>query len=268
MKFIGIIIGILAGLYVLLCGVLYFKQESLLFGPTRLPVGYQFRFPGPFEERWTTASDGTRLHGLLFKATGSKGLIFYLHGNGGALDTWGDVASTYTALGYDVFLLDYRGYGKSSGRIGSQARMLDDVDDVYQQLLGEYPESRTVVLGYSLGTGPATWLAARHHPRQLILQAPYFSMRDLAARNFPWVPGFVLRYPMPTNELITKVTAPIVLFHGDHDAVIPVACSQRLKALLKPGDRLIVLPGAGHNGMSNNPDYQRALAAVLLSFPG
>lgn len=263
MKVIGIIVGILAGLYVLLCAGLYFKQESLLFAPTRLPAGYQFHFPGPVEERWITASDGTRLHGLLFKAPASKGLIFYLHGNGGALDTWGVGAATYTALGYDVFMLDYRGYGKSGGRIGGQARMLEDVDNVYQQLLTTYPESRTVVLGYSLGTGPATWLAARHHPRRLILQAPYFSMRDMAAQNFPWVPGFVLRYPMPTNELITKVSAPIVLFHGDHDAVIPVASSRRLKALLKPGDQLIVLAGAGHNSITDNPDYQRALAEVL-----
>ena len=263
MKVIGIIVGILAGLYVLLCTGLYFKQESLLFAPTRLPAGYQFHFPGSFEERWITASDGTRLHGLLFKAPASKGLLFYLHGNGGALDTWGAAAATYTALGYDVFMLDYRGYGKSGGRIDGQARLLEDVDNVYQQLLTTYPESRTVVLGYSLGTGPATWLAAHHHPRRLILQAPYFSMRDMAARNFPWVPGFVLRYPMPTNELITSVGAPIVLFHGDHDAVIPVAASRRLKALLKPGDQLIVLPGAGHNGMTDNPDYQRALAEVL-----
>ena len=263
MKIVAIIAGILAGLYVLLCAVLYFQQERLLFAPVRLPAGYRFQFPSPFEERWTTASDGTRLHGLLFKAPESKGLLFYLHGNGGALDTWGEVAATYTRLHYDVFMLDYRGYGKSGGRISSQARMLDDVDEVYRALLPGYPESRTVVLGYSLGTGPATWLAARHRPQLLLLQAPYFSMRDMAAQLYPYVPGLVLRYPMPTNELITQVACPIVLFHGDRDAVIPLASSQRLKALLKPGDRLVVLPGAGHNGMSDNPDYQRTLAEVL-----
>ena len=263
MKVIGVIVGVLAGLYLLLCAVLYFKQERLLFGPTRLPAGYQFHFAGPFEERWMTATDGTRLHGLLFKASESKGLIFYLHGNGGALDTWGNVATTYTALGYDVFMLDYRGYGKSGGTISNQAQLLADVDTVYRQLLPEYPESCTVVLGYSLGTGPASWLAARHHPKLLILQAPYFSMRDMAAHNFPWVPGFVLRYPMPTNELLGQVRCPVVLFHGDHDAVIPFAGSVRLQRLLKPGDQLIRLPGAGHNGMSDNPAYQRALAQVL-----
>ena len=263
MKVLFIIVGVVATLYGLLCGALYFKQERLLFAPTYLPAGYRFHFPGQFEERWTTAADGIRLHGLLFKTPNSKGLVFYLHGNGGALDSWGDAAATYTALGYDVFLPDYRGYGKSGGTISSQAQMLADVDTVYRQLLPEYPESRTVVLGYSLGTGPATWLAARHHPRLLILQAPYFSMRDMAARLYPFVPGFVLRYPMPTNELIGRVSAPIVLFHGDRDEVIDYNSTLRLKALLKPSDTLIVLPGARHNGMTDNPEYRREIVRLL-----
>jgi pimeloyl-ACP methyl ester carboxylesterase len=263
MKVVLIVMGVVAALYVLLCGVLYFKQERLLFAPTHLPVGYQFHFPGQFEERWTTAADGIRLHGLLFKTPNSKGLVFYLHGNGGALNSWGDAAATYTALHYDVFLLDYRGYGKSGGSISTQAQMLADVDTVYQQLLPEYPENRTVILGYSLGTGPATWLAARHHPKLLILQAPYFSMRDMATRLYPFVPGFVLRYPMPTNELIGQVSAPIVLFHGDRDEVIDFNSTLRLKALLKPTDKLIVLPGARHNGMTDNPQYRRELAKLL-----
>ncbi|MET4075656.1 alpha/beta fold hydrolase [Hymenobacter sp. UYCo722] len=263
MKVVLSVVGVVAELYVLLCGVLYFEQEKLLFAPTQLPASYRFHFPGQFEERWATAADGTRLHGLLFKAPGSKGLIFYLHGNGGALDSWGDVAATYTALHYDVFLPDYRGYGKSGGRIGSQAQLLADMDTVYQRLRPEYPERRTVVLGYSLGTGPATWLAAHHHPKLLILQAPYFSMRDMAARLYPFVPGFILRYPMPTNELIGRVRAPVVLFHGNRDRVIPASASQLLRALLKPGDQLILLPGAGHNQMTDNPDYRRQMARLL-----
>ncbi|MCI1190127.1 alpha/beta hydrolase [Hymenobacter sp. DH14] len=263
MKVVLIVVSVVAALYVLLCGILYFKQEKLLFAPTHLPAGYQFHFPGQVEERWTTAADGTQLHGLLFKVPEPKGLIFYLHGNGGALDSWGDAAATYTALHYDMFLLDYRGYGKSGGSISNQGQMLADVDTVYRQLLPEYPENRTVILGYSLGTGPATWLAARHHPKLLVLQAPYFSMRDMAARLYPFVPGFLLRYPMPTNELITQVSAPIVLFHGDRDEVIDYNSTLRLKALLKPTDRLVVLPGARHNGMTDNSDYRREIAQLL-----
>jgi len=264
MKVILIILGVLAGLYVLLCAVLYFKQERLLFFPSRLPTDYRFRFPGRFEERWTTAADGTRLHGLLFRAPGvAKGLVFYLHGNGGDVSSWAEAAPVYTRLGYDVFFLDYRGYGKSQGTISSQAQLLDDVQLAYRQLLSEYAESSVVVLGYSVGTGPAAWLAAQQHPKLLILQAPYFSMRDLATRTYPFVPGFLVRYPLPTNELVAQVKAPVVLFHGDRDEVIYYQSSLRLKALLKPTDRLVLLPGAGHNGMTDNPAYQSELAALL-----
>ena len=264
MKVVAIVLGVVAVLYVLLCIVLYFKQESLLFFPAKLPASYRFHFPGRFEERWTTAADGTKLHGLLFKAPDSKGLIFYLHGNGGALDSWGDAAATYTRLHYDVFMLDYRGYGKSGGRISSQAQLLSDVQTAYQQLFPEYPESRTVILGYSVGTGLAAWLAAQHHPKLLILQAPYFSMRDLSARIYPFLPsGVILRYPLLTNEFVRQVSAPIVLFHGDRDEVIYYESSLKLKALLKPSDKLVVLPGVGHNGMTDNSLYQREIAKIL-----
>jgi pimeloyl-ACP methyl ester carboxylesterase len=265
MKAAFIFLGLLAGLYVALCCVLYFKQESLLFFPNRLAADYRFRFPGSFEERWIRAADGTRLHGLLFKAPNSKGLVFYLHGNGGAVDSWGSAAGAYTELGYDVFMLDYRGYGKSEGRITGQAQLLEDVQTAYQALLPEYPETRTVILGYSVGTGPATWLAARQQPRLLILQAPYFSMRDLATRLYPFVPGFLVRYPLPTNQLIGQVKAPIVLFHGDRDEVIYYESSLKLQKLLKPTDKVVILPGEGHNGMTDNPQYRHELAAILQS---
>jgi alpha-beta hydrolase superfamily lysophospholipase len=263
MKTITVILGVLAALYVLLCIIVYFKQESLLFFPTKLPADYRFRFPGQFEEQWTTASDGTKLHGLLFKAPASKGLVFYLHGNGGALNSWGESAAVYTALHYDVFLLDYRGYGKSEGHITSQKQLFGDVQAAYQQLLPVYPESRTVILGYSLGTGLAAWLAAHQHPKQLILQAPYFSMRDLSGHLYPFLPRFLLRYPLLTNEFVQQVSAPIALFHGDQDEVIYYGSSLKLKALLKPADKLILLPGGHHNDITDNTQYQRELANIL-----
>ncbi|WP_426489636.1 alpha/beta hydrolase [Hymenobacter sp. 102] len=258
------ILGVGAVLYVAVCVLLYFQQERLLFFPVKLPAYYRFRFSNRFEERWIPTADGTRLHGLLFPAdSASKGLIFYLHGNGGALDSWGEVAATYTQLGYSVFLLDYRGYGKSEGRISSQAQLLADVDTAYRQLTREFPEDQTVLLGYSLGTGPAAWLAARHHPRLLVLQAPYASMRAMARQHYPWVPPFIVRYPLATDEVLARVTAPIVIFHGDRDEVISPASTARLRQQLKLQDQFITLPGAGHNGLTDNLDYQRTIRRVL-----
>ncbi|AYA36137.1 alpha/beta fold hydrolase [Hymenobacter oligotrophus] len=263
MKALLITLSVAAGLYALVCLLLYFGQERMLFFPDKLPANFRFPFRSRFEERWVTAPDGVRLHGLLFRAAAPKGLVFYLHGNGGALDNWGYVADAYTRLGYDVFMLDYRGYGKSQGRISSEQQLLEDVRAAYRHVLAEYPENRTVVLGYSLGTGPAAWLAANYQPRLLILQAAYYSLERVARHHFPWVPGFLVRYPLRTYQLLPRIKAPIVLFHGDHDEVVPYTSATELKPLLKPHDQLITLANAGHNGITDNPKYLRVLAEVL-----
>jgi pimeloyl-ACP methyl ester carboxylesterase len=251
--------------YVLICIALYFKQESLLFHPEVLSAGYQFQFPGQYSERCITAADGTALSGILFRADSAKGLVFFLHGNSGSLAEWGQIAPVYQRLGYDVFILDYRGYGKSAGTITSQAQLLADVEAAYQQVAAAYPVGSTVIAGYSLGTGPATWLATRQLPRLLLLHAPYYSMADMAAHTiavWPLLPGWLLRYPLPTNEFIARVNAPIVLVHGDRDQLIPYNSSVRLQAL-RPGTQLLTVSGAEHNGLLATPSYQQTVAALL-----
>ncbi len=260
------VFGSVLMLYVVACTWLYLRQETLLFYPRKLPASYQFRLPGRYIDFPIKALDGAQLSGLLFKADSAKGLVFFLHGNAGSLAEWGQLAPTYTRLGYDVFMLDYRGYGQSADTITSQAQLLADVQVAYQQVLMHYDESQVIIAGYSLGTGPATWLAAQHHPRLLLLHAPYYSLADMAAHTvkvWPVLPNFLLRYPMPTNEFIRQVRAPIVLVHGDHDNLIPYNSSVRLKALLKPGDHLITIRGGGHNGLTETAQYKAALRNLL-----
>ncbi|MGF6924875.1 alpha-beta hydrolase superfamily lysophospholipase [Chitinophaga sp. W2I13] len=255
--------GVLLLLYAAVCVLVYFIQERLLFFPERLPPAYVFQFPEPFEERIITTADGTQLNGLLFKSRGDKGLIFYLHGNAGSLRSWGEAARVYTHLGYDVFMFDYRGYGKSSGKIHSEQQFYADAQTAYDSVKTVYPESTIVILGYSMGTGTAARLAADNHPRQLILQAPYFSMKDMARYYYPMLPSFLLKYTFPTYRNIQRVTVPVTIFHGDNDEVIYYGSSEKLKAYFKPGDTLITLKGQRHNGMTDNPEYQERLKEIL-----
>jgi alpha-beta hydrolase superfamily lysophospholipase len=256
-----IIIGVL---YIVVCGLLYFIQEKLIFYPQVLAQNYQFGFAQPFEELTIPASDKSRLHGLLFKADHSKGLIFYLHGNAGALDSWGEVAHTYTSLDYDVFLLDYRGYGKSEGVISGQQQFFEDVQTAYDSLKTRYAEDRIVVLGYSIGTGAATRLASANNPKLLILQAPYYSLTDMMRHTYPIIPPFILKYKFEINNYIKKCKMPVVIFHGDQDEVIYYGSSLRLKTLFKKQDTLITLQGQTHNGITDNIDYKRELQRILF----
>jgi pimeloyl-ACP methyl ester carboxylesterase len=238
-------------------------QEKLIFFPRRLDERHDFNFGIPFEELYIEAKDGNRLHGLLFKAGNSKGLIFYLHGNAGSLDGWGGVAETYVRLQYDVFLLDYRGYGKSEGTIASEAQLVQDVQSAYDHVLPSYNERDVIVLGYSIGSGPAAKLAATNAPGMLILQAPYYSLTDVMKQTVPFLPPFLLKYKLQTSEAILACKMPIVLFHGDRDEVIPYSQSLKLKKILKSGDTLITLPGVGHNGMTEHPAYVRAIERIV-----
>ena len=146
--------------YVLICVALYFFQEKLLFFPDKLDKNHKFSFNQPFDEINVKTKDGNVLNGLLFKADSAKGLVFYLHGNAGSLDNWGDVAKRYTDLHYSVFIFDYPGYGKSEGSIQSKGQLFVATQTAYDQMKQLFHEDSIVVLGYSIGTGMAAHLAA------------------------------------------------------------------------------------------------------------
>lgn len=197
------------GVYVVVCVFLYFFQEQLIFFPEKLTPDHKFQFDQKFEEMDIRTRDGKVLNGLLFKADSAKGLIFYLHGNAGSINSWGSVGNTYVNIGYDVFLLDYRGYGKSEGTIRGQDEFFGDVQTAYDELKLLYAENKIVVLGYSIGTGPAAKLASMNNPRKLILQAPYYSLVNLVKTKFSIIPAFILKYKFETNLYLKECSMPL-----------------------------------------------------------
>ena len=244
-------------------GLIYFFQEKLIFFPEKLDKDFRFSFDQDFEELHFKTGDSILLHGLLFRSQNSKGLIFYLHGNAGSVSSWGGVAQTYTDLNYDVFILDYRGFGKSEGKISSEEQLFQDVQTVYNELKKSHDDSKIIVLGYSIGTGLAANIAATNKPKMLILQAPYFSLVDIMKKTYPILPAFILKYKLETNKFIARCTMPIVLFHGKEDEIIPFNSSLKLKEIIKLTDTLITLDGGGHNGMTDNPEYKREIKRIL-----
>lgn len=258
------IVALVALAYLGICVALWFYQEKLIFHPHPLAADYVFNYPSKHEEISITSYDGTKLHGLLFKADTSKGLVFYLHGNAGALDTWGDIAPIYNKLGYDIFILDYRGFGKSQGHLHSEEQVYKDIQAAYDVLQQRYSEDSTVIIGYSIGSGLAAELAATNKPKQLILQAPYYSLTDLGEQLYPAItPHFLNRYKFETFKFIQQTKAPVAIFHGTKDNVIYYGSALKLKEHFKAGDTLFTLPGAGHGHLNENEDYQRELQHIL-----
>ncbi len=262
-KILKWLLGITLTLYVIVCVSLYFFQELVIFHPPKLPQDFKFTYENRFEELSIPAGDGKKLSGLLFKADSAKGLIFYLHGNGGALNTWGTAAENYLKMRYDMFILDYRGYGKSEGEITDEEQFYSDVQSAYNEMKKRYDEKKIVVVGYSIGTGSASMLASKNNPKLLVLQAPYYSLIDMMHQTYPFVPNFLLKYKFETCEFIKKVKAPVMIFHGDADDIIYYGSSLKLKEHFKAIDKLITLPGAGHKGMNVNATYISELSKVL-----
>lgn len=170
-KIISVLGILIIGGFILLF-LVYLMQEKLIFYPTKLAQDHPFEFNSNYEELSIVGQDSVFLNGLLFTVDSSACLIFYLHGNAGALHSWGEASEIYTKLNYDIFILDYRGYGKSEGSISSEDQVYSDIQIAYNELKQRYNEGDIIVLGYSMGTAPAAKLAADNKPRMLILQAP------------------------------------------------------------------------------------------------
>jgi uncharacterized protein len=248
-------------LYAAAVAALWWGQERLLFHPHPLPAEHRFDSGPGVEEVWIDVP-GARLNALHLRRPNPDGVVFFLHGNAGNLQTWFVNADYYRRLNLDLFMLDYRGFGKSSGRIESEAQLHADVSAAWAQVAPLYAGRKRVILGRSLGSGLAAALAAEVQPELTVLVSPYSSMAALASEHYPWVPGAVLRYPLRTDLQLPLVRGRVLLVHGLRDTLIAPAHSDRLRALL-PRAKWLPLPEAGHGDVHTHPAYLDGLAAAL-----
>lgn len=257
-----IIFGI-SGITLLGGGLFYANQEKIIFFPEKTDSNHIYSYSSKFEEVYLTTSDDKKLHALYFHAENPKGVVYYLHGNSGNLEDWGDVAGIYLELNYDVFILDYRGFGKSEGKISNEKEFYADAELGYDYLKNKMDESKIVVIGYSIGTGVASYLASKNNPQQLILQSPYYSLTEVANSLYPFLPSSLLKYKFETHSYLDQIQQPISIFHGDDDKVIYYEDHSHLKNHLKPTDLYVTLEGQGHNAMNENPIYIQKLKELL-----
>ncbi len=260
--FAAILSSIAAVFYGGMLAVLYLSQERLLFRATVLPGDHRFEFSQPFEEIRIPVP-GAVLDALYFPQQDSRGLVFFLHGNAGNVETWTTGLDFYRRVGYDLFMLDYRGYGKSTGSMRSEAELHADVRAAWDAIAPRYRGKPVVVYGRSLGSGLAASLARDVHPALLVLVSPYTSIAAAAKRSYPLAPEWLLKYPLRTDAIIGEVTSPVVLLHGRDDALIPSSDSERLRALARSPVDLVLIDGAGHNDIHRFPAYVDAIAARL-----
>ena len=247
----------------------YYGQDHLLLRPVPMDAKEAYSFTQPFTELNLRYDAATRLNIVQFPATDrpadspAKGVILYFHGNGYNIAHFGAHAGDITSKGYELWIMDYPGFGKSTG--SRTEKELYAYSLVFYKLArSRWKPSQIVLYGRSFGTGLAAQLASVRDCRRLILESPYYSMTSVFRRYlFLYPVGMMLHYHLPTNEYLPAVTAPITIFHGDADGTIPYSNSERLKPLLKPGDEYVTIHGAGHNDLRDFPAFTEKLDSVI-----
>ncbi|WP_336518112.1 alpha/beta hydrolase [Pollutibacter soli] len=251
------------GGYLLVLAVAYFIQEKLIFKPEKLAQDFQFKYDAPFSELFFDIEPGVKINGLHFHRENPAGLVLYFHGNTRSIKGWAKYSGDFYRYNYDVVLVDYRGFGKSTGK-RSEEGMLNDMQFIYNDLKSKYPEKHLILYGRSIGSGFAAKLASDNHPRYLILDAPYYSFSKVVERFLPILPvRFVLRYHLRTDKWIQSVTCPIYIIHGTKDRLIPLKNSIRLQQLNPGKITLIRIHGGGHNNLPSFPEYHNFIRDIL-----
>lgn len=249
-------------IYLFVCGLLYFFQDSLIFHPRPRTEAHRY---GDFPEEWIELNDEERLHALRIPSTAGerRGVVLYLHGNVGDNGRSIRQTSGIRKSGYDLFLVDYRGFGKSSGTITGEQNMTEDLQAVYDRLKAEYGEKNILLAGYSLGSGPACYLAANNSPKGVVLVAPYTSLVDMKNEFFWMFPDFLMKYELNNFRHLGEATCPVRILHGTADELIPYAMGERLEAVAPDRIQLQALVGVGHRGAVLNPAFARAVGELV-----
>ncbi|MGE9311701.1 alpha/beta hydrolase [Niabella sp. CJ426] len=239
-------------------------QQKLIFRPEKLDAAYRFSFDQPFKELNFKREDGALLNALYFTVPDPKGAILYFHGNKGSLKRWGAIASSLTKYDYNVLVMDYRGYGKSTGTV-SELNLQNDARFFYKELLQQFTESQVIVYGRSLGTHFATLVASENHPQRLILESPFTKMMDVAQTRFPILPiKYFLKFPFNSSQCIGKLSCALTVFHGTDDKVVPYALGRQLFEQAGGTNKtLITIPGGAHNNLAEFKEYTTEMERVL-----
>jgi fermentation-respiration switch protein FrsA (DUF1100 family) len=204
------------------------------------------------EEVTFQSGDGEMLVAWYVPARDGKKLVIYFQGNAGGLNLRAERFTWLTADGTGLLALAYRGYGGSTGR-PSEDGLIRDARAAYDFARARVPANRIVLFGESLGTAVATELAADHEIAGLILDAPFTSAADVGAAAYPFAPvRWLIKDTFHSDERIGRVSAPLLVLHGERDRIVPIAFAEKLFALAREPKRMVRFPEGGHVNLDDH----------------
>ena len=252
--------------YLALAALMYVAQRGLMY----FPEGFRTEpadagLPEAAEVLLDTA-DGARVIVWHIPPRDGRPVWLYFHGNGGALRYRVDRFRQLTAQGEGLVALSYRGYAGSTDR-PSEAGLIADARAAYDFAAKRYGAERILLWGESLGSGVALALAAERPVARIVLEAPFVSAVDIAAGVYPFLPVRLLMKDQFRSDLrVAKVTAPVLVMHGDRDEVVPISSGQRLYKLITSPKRFVRLAGGGHENLGSFGAVETARGFIAEKF--
>ena len=258
-------IKIIVTVYCIIGIGLYYLQDKIFFHPEPLAADYQYDFPIPHEEVNIPYTRKSTINIVQFHPVDSpaRGVVLYFHGNRRNIARYVMRAPGFTKNGYEVWMIDYPGFGKSTGEFSEQ--MLYDWALVFYKLArARYSKDSIILYGRSLGSGIAAQLAAVRDCKALILETPYYSFTSMAGSWFPVYPvKQMIEFKIPTWKYLQEVTAPVTIIHGTDDGIISHRYAKRLMPYLKKGDRFVSIEDGSHNDLDKFALYSKTVDSVL-----
>ena len=244
---------------------MFYLQDKILFHPQKLNSGYQYKFKTRFEEINIPFNDSDTMSLIKFLPDNIpvKGVVLYFHGNMKNINYYATFANPFLKLGYEVWMEDYPGFGKSTGLITEQ-KLYDQALEVKKMADVKFQSDSIVIYGKSLGTGIAANIASRTKAKMLILETPYYSIPSLfSSYAFMYPNELMSNYKLPVYQFLPDVAYPIIIFHGTADGVVPYRCAKKLIPVLKNTDKFITIEGAFHNNVNASSQYLNAIDSLL-----
>jgi fermentation-respiration switch protein FrsA (DUF1100 family) len=256
---LGVALGLL-GLRVMEPRFIYYPVRQIGMTPDRLGL--------PYEDIYLTTADGVRINGWFLAAERGGPTVLFLHGNGGNISFSLEKLSILRQLGADVFIIDYRGYGRSQGE-PTERGTYRDADAAYRYLVRQrgVDPRRLVVYGESLGAAVAVDLASRERTGGVVLEGGFTSVVDVGRAVFPFLPvRWLVRDRYDTLSKIGRIRAPLLILHAASDEFLAMDHAHKLLAEAHPPKRLVELRG-GHNDafLVSNDAYRAALRTYFAS---
>ena len=252
-------------LYSVIGIALFYLQEYFLFHPVKLASNYKYHFDVPFKELNLPFNETDTINIIKFfpKDSLRKGVVLYYHGNKENIGRYAKFVNRFTQHGYEVWMEDYPGFGKSTGT-RTEKKLYEQAMAVHTMAAGKYGKDSIILYGKSFGTGIAAYVAAHTNCKRLILETPYYSIPDLfGCYAFIYPTQRMSVYKVPTNEYLQKVNYPITIFHGTDDGVIPYRCAAKLKNILKPTDEFITIEKGTHHNLASFDLYKVKIDSLL-----